>query len=140
MSRSTCRVICNLAAILGTLGAVALMQPELAAQEMPDEFENLMLLDEDISKDDLKGIMKGFTEQLGVKCSHCHVLDEYDKDDNEHKIVARQMIRLVGHMRTNASEYFKEGTEENQIGCWTCHRGEAEIDGFFPEEEDEDWP
>ena len=73
--------------------------------------------------------MKGFTEQLGVKCSHCHVLDEYDKDDNEHKIVARQMIRLVQFMRDNTLEYFKEGTKTNQIGCWTCHRGEAEIDG-----------
>jgi hypothetical protein len=126
--------------VVAGLALLLALAPDSRAQEIPDEFSNLRILPESIAKEELKGIMTGFTEQLGVKCTHCHVLGEYHKDENEHKLVARQMIRLVQHMRENTELYFKEGTELNQIGCWTCHRGEAEIDGFFPEEEDEDWP
>jgi len=133
------RPIWLLGIILAALGTGAVVQPRLVAQDIPDEFENLMLLDENISKDDLKATMKGFTEQLGVKCTFCHDLDSYASDEKEHKRIARGMIRLVQHMQENTLEYFKEGTEPNQTGCWTCHRGEAEIEGFAPEDEDEDW-
>jgi len=110
----------------------------VAAQEMPDTFQNLQIFDPEISKDDLKAAMKGFTAALGVKCTYCHILDEYDKDDKEHKLVARKMIKLVGFMRQNADTYFKAETETELISCATCHRGEAEIEAWSPD--DEDWP
>ena len=128
---------------MAVAGLALALAPDGRAQEIPDEFTNLQVLPEEVSKDELKEIMTGFTEQLGVKCTFCHVVGEYHRDDNDdkrHKLVARQMIGLVEHMRQNQDLYFKKGTELNQIGCWTCHRGEAEIDGFFPEEEDEEWP
>ena len=126
--------------ILGVFIAWSTAPKSTFAQELPDEFQNLKILDPDISKDALKEIMTGFTEQLGVKCTHCHVLGEYHKDDNKHKDAARKMINLVQYMRENAATYFKKDVEPNQIACWTCHRGEAEVEGYFPEEEDEDWP
>lgn len=136
MHLSNCRIVL----VWGFFVAFAAGSEITFSQELPDEFQNLKILNEDISKDALKEIMTGFTEQLGVKCTHCHILGEYHRDDNKHKVSARKMILLVQHMRDNEQLYFKEDVEPNQIGCWTCHRGEAEVDGYFPEEEDEDWP
>lgn len=109
-----------------------------SAQESEEGFQNLQILDPNITKDELKPIMDGFTEMLGVKCTHCHILDEYYKDDLEHKVAAREMISLVGYLRQNASTYFKDDLNPNDITCWTCHRGEAEPKPFVPEDDD-DW-
>ncbi len=118
--------------------------------DMPDEFQNLQIFDPEISKDELKTIMRGFTEQLDVKCSFCHTIDEYHKDDNEHKVVTRDMIRLVGYLRENRDTYFPKEEEEGEkeemveeiepevLTCWMCHRGSAEVETFTPDEGD-DW-
>lgn len=130
---------------IGKLGMVTTMVMALAAagaalpaQDLPDEFVNLQVLDPDISKEELKATMKGFTNGLGVKCTFCHTLDEYDKDDNEHKQMARDMIRLVDMLRENLHTYFPEETKEDKITCWTCHRGEAEVPEWEPVADD-DW-
>jgi len=125
--------------IATTLAITTAVAPQLGAQDIPDEFQNLQLLDENISKEELKTIMTGFTEQLGVKCTFCHELGEYQLDDKEHKQVARKMVTLVGHMRENLDLYFSDEVAADEVTCWTCHRGEAEIEGYVPEEEDEDW-
>jgi len=128
--------------ILWRVGLVSMMaalflvaQPPAAAKE-GGGFKNLQVLDPDIEKDQLKGIMKGFTKMLGVKCSFCHVPDEYELDDKDNKKKAREMIRLVVYLRQNVDTYFPPDTDPNKIGCWTCHRGSAEIEVFVPEEED----
>ena len=54
------------------LAALLLMTAPLCAQ-VPDEFTNLKVLDKDIGKQDLIGIMKGWAGGLGVRCNHCHV-------------------------------------------------------------------
>jgi hypothetical protein len=110
----------------------------LPAQDLPDKFQNLQVLPSDISKEDLKETMEGFTEALGVKCTFCHILEEYEKDDQEHKLVARKMIKLMQTMRKNQKEFFKDGTPETKISCWTCHRGESEIPEYT-EDDDDDW-
>ena len=120
-----------------------------SAGDMPDEFQNLQLLDPEISKDDLKTIMKGFTKQLDVKCDFCHIIDEYHKDDNKHKRIARDMIRLVGYLRQNRDAYFPQEEEEEKeeemveepeaevLTCWLCHRGSAEVEVFMPDGDDD---
>jgi len=128
--------------ILGFILSLAVLTisvgPRLAAQDLPDEFKNLQIFDPDISKDDLKATMKGFTEGLGVKCTFCHELEAYDKDDSEHKVAAREMIRLVDHLRASKETYFPEDTDDDLLGCWTCHRGEAEIEAYSGDDDD-DW-
>ncbi len=120
---------------------VMLLGVQGVAADMPDTFQNLQVLPEDISKDELKGIMRGFTEQLDVKCSFCHTIDEYHLDDNKHKRMARDMIRLVQHLRQNEDGWFpkKEDDEQDKpevLTCWMCHRGSAEVEPFTPDEED----
>ena len=109
-----------------------------ASADMPDTFKNLQILDKDISKDELKKIMNGFTEVLDVKCSFCHIPDQYHKDDKGHKGIARDMMMLVDNLRGEIGTYFPKNTEPDVIGCWMCHRGSAEIESYEPEEE-EDW-
>ena len=132
MQRPTWR----LALLLLIVPVLLLVRPDASA-DMPDSFQNLQVLPKDISKDELKGLMNSFTEQLDVKCSFCHVIDEYDKDENKHKLIARDMIRLVGTLRQGIGDYFPDDTEPDKVGCWTCHRGSAEIESFVPPEDDE---
>lgn len=125
--------------LLLAIALVSLVPWSSDAQELPDKFQNLQVLDPEISKDDLKNVMEKFTAALGVKCSFCHTIDEYHLDDNKHKPMARDMIKLVIHMRSNAEMYFPEETEMDKVGCAMCHQGEAEIEEWSPED-DEDWP
>lgn len=96
------------------------------------EHKNLQVLDKNISKDDLKKTMNEFSEALGVKCSFCHIPDQYEKDDRKHKLDARKMIKLVQHMRAMKADYFKVSTKAEEINCAVCHRGKAEPEPFVP--------
>ena len=96
------------------------------------EHKNLQVLNKDISKDDLKKMMDGFAEQLGVKCTFCHIVDQYEKDDRPHKADARRMIRLVLDMRARKADYFGPRVKEAVITCSICHRGKAEPEPFVP--------
>jgi hypothetical protein len=102
------------------------------AQNFPTEFKNLQVLDKNISQADLKKTMDGFTEELGVKCTFCHTLDQWEKDDKGHKKDARKMIALVQLMKANKEKYFKAKVDETLLGCGTCHRGKAEPEAFVP--------
>lgn len=123
----------KLAAVLA-FALVLVASDRLLAQkpELGPPFKNLQVLDKNISGKDLKATMEGFTEQLGVKCTFCHILDEYEKDEMGHKRDARKMIQLVQYMRANLAKYFKNDVKPPQISCWTCHRGKSEIDTFVP--------
>lgn len=114
-----------LAAALAAPGAVR-------AQTTFGPPKNLQVLDKNITTEQLKKTMDGFTDQLGVKCTFCHVLEQYDKDDLEHKRSARKMISLVQYMRANKVKYFKEGVRDEGIACGTCHRGKPEPEEFVP--------
>jgi len=114
-----------LAAALAGPGAVR-------AQKIEGPPKNLQVLDKNITTEQLKKTMDGFTDQLGVKCTFCHMLEQYDKDDLEHKRSARKMISLVQYMRANKARYFKEGARDEEIACGICHRGKSEPEEFVP--------
>jgi hypothetical protein len=64
-------------------------------------------------------------------------LDEYHKDDKEHKRITRDMIQLTQMIRKNGAQYFSKEYKADQFTCYTCHNGSAEITPYNP---DEDWP
>jgi hypothetical protein len=102
------RVTIRAAAIaLFVLGVAASLQRDAQAQGFPKEFKNLQVVDKKIAPDDLKKMMNGFTEQLGVKCTFCHNTENYSSDERKHKADARKMIVLVQHMLANKGKYFK---------------------------------
>jgi hypothetical protein len=115
------------AAVLAA-GGPGFAQAPAAKSDFPTTFKNLKVFDKDIAPKELKAAMDGFTDQLGVKCTFCHVLDAYDKDERPHKNDARQMIQLVNFMKANMPKYFAKEVKPEKIECWLCHRGEAEIE------------
>lgn len=94
-------------------------------------WENLQVLSDTLTEDELDAIMNGFKTSLGVNCSHCHVRENGDfnfaSDANPHKEVARGMIRMTWRINT---ELLPEAGTMNHHGtptvtCNTCHRGSA---------------
>ena len=118
-------------AVLALAGAAS-RQPGVAAQDFPTEFKNLQVFDKKVAPRELKKTMDGFTEQLGVKCTYCHNLDNYASDEMKHKLGARKMIQLVQYMRANKAKYFKAEVKEEDISCGGCHRGKSEPEPFVP--------
>jgi len=98
--------------------------------QIPDTFTNLKVLPKDISRGELVGIMRGFADALGVRCSHCHVSGmpnsleymDFAVDDQEPKRVARAMMQMT--QTINHDLLTKIGRESPvEVRCVTCHHG-----------------
>ena len=96
------------------------------------EHKNLQVLNKNITDEELKKTMESFTAQLGVKCTFCHVADQYEKDDRGNKADARRMIKLVMEMKAKKADYFGPRTKDAAINCALCHRGKSEPEPFIP--------
>ena len=99
-----------------------------------DDPSNLEILPKDISADELRDTMRGFSQGTGGRCSACHVgeveadLSTYDftLDDKEKKLKAREMIQLVSSINKQIAAAFPHAPEPPvQVTCATCHRGQA---------------
>ena len=95
------------------------------------EWKNLKVLPKDISNDSLKGLMRGYNDALGVKCSYCHTsIEGTDKldfaaDTKKEKEFARHMITMTHKIN---SENFNWNNHPNPetidvVSCTMCHRG-----------------
>lgn len=93
-------------------------------------YKNLRVLSPDMTRAQLLGTMKFFSQSLGVRCAYCHVgtegqpLSTFDfvSDAKDHKATARDMLRLVRHLN---NEYLPAiiGLPDARVSCFTCHRG-----------------
>jgi hypothetical protein len=73
------------------------------------------------------GVMQvAYSKSLGVTCRHCHVVDQWEKDDKPTKQIARDMALM---MRAINNEYLKKiknlRSETPVVNCTTCHRGQT---------------
>ncbi len=119
-------------AVAGLL-VLALTPVPVAAQGIPDEFTNLELLPDDISRREITSVMRGFTRALDVRCSYCHMVsddlesadDDFASDDKETKVAARLMMTMVAaingdhlhelpHEHAPAAAEHDEGAEEHE--------------------------
>lgn len=66
----------------------------------------------------LLGAMNFMAGSLGVSCNHCHVPNQFAKDDKPAKQTARQHLQM---MRSINEANFKG---ETVVNCATCHRAE----------------
>jgi len=114
------------------LAVLALLGAPLGAQ-IPDAFTNLKVLDKDIGKQQLIGIMKGFSGALGVRCNHCHVGPDnlqgmdFATDEKEHKRAARAMLEMTKVINSQYIGSWDESGSEGEhqsANCFTCHRGQ----------------
>lgn len=111
--------------------APAAVAPLGAASADSSEWVNLQVLPDTISRDALFGVMRGFTDALGVRCSFCHVRNgevwNYASDDKGHKTVARGMMRMTWQINQEILPAM-DGIGEHgtpTVTCFTCHRGAA---------------
>jgi photosynthetic reaction center cytochrome c subunit len=78
----------------------------------------------------LRIMAQGFDPALGVSCSHCHVVGEYDKEDKPTKQIARDMFAMVNAINTQYLAKIKNLRSPNpSVSCSTCHRGQTRPGG-----------
>jgi cytochrome c peroxidase len=69
---------------------------------------------------------RGFSNSLGVSCSHCHVVGEYDREDKPQKQIARDMSAMVTTINGTLLKNIKNlKSPDAVINCGTCHNGRA---------------
>lgn len=81
------------------------------------KFKNIKVL-RDMPADQLGKVMNIMSASLNVNCDFCHVGYEFEKDDKEHKQIAREMIKMTFEIN---QKYFDRKTE---VSCNTCHNGQ----------------
>lgn len=99
----------------------------------PTEWKNLTVLPKDISKEDLKSLMKGYNAALGVKCSYCHAATEggdgldFASDAKKEKEFARHMIVMTRKINAENFNWNNDPNPENinAVTCNMCHKGKA---------------
>ncbi|HWM87601.1 MAG TPA: c-type cytochrome [Kofleriaceae bacterium] len=107
-------------ALTGALGlalAITLTTNEPVVDAAPGK--NLKIYPKTTDTAQIKKDMKLVAKSLGVQCDHCHDVEDFSKDSNEHKEKARQMMRMVGTINAGLK---KDGFKET-VNCNTCHRG-----------------
>jgi hypothetical protein len=103
-------------------------------QPATEVFKNIRLL-KNLEAGRIPGVMGTWSNVLGVTCKHCHVIDQWEKEDRPEKQIARDMAQMVNEINTNLLKNIKNlDSPEPRIGCWTCHRGKL-IPEFFPPRE-----
>ena len=104
-----------------------------AYAEIPDEFTNLKVFPKGIGKRDLVGVMREFSDALGVRCHHCHQMRtpgdfnsiDWASDVLPEKDAARGMLQMVGQLNNNLLPQAM-GKPGGTVRCVTCHRGLAD--------------
>jgi hypothetical protein len=106
----------------------------LAAQPVgkwpPDSLVNVQVIPKTTPVMQVVGQMRNMTGALGVRCQFCHVgegnaLERFDfaSDEKRTKLVARQMMRMVGEINRRLDTIPQRGSPAIPVTCNTCHRG-----------------
>jgi hypothetical protein len=92
--------------------------PASSKEERTEQkYKNIQIL-KGLPADRLMSIMFAFKGALGVECTHCHIKDQWEKDDKEAKKIARQMIKRVRAINGD--------NLGGRVSCFTCHRGQTQ--------------
>ena len=102
---------------------------ELPAEEV---FQNIKTL-KGVTAGRLLGMMGGgYSNSLGVSCSHCHETSDFAKDDKPQKQVTREMVAMVSFINDSLLKKIEGIQSENPgLNCGTCHNGRTRP-GFGP--------
>jgi hypothetical protein len=67
----------------------------------------------------------GYSRSLGVNCTHCHVAEQWEKEDKPTKQIAREMFAMVAVINGDQLKKIKNLKSDNPgVNCTTCHRGQ----------------
>jgi Photosynthetic reaction centre cytochrome C subunit len=70
----------------------------------------------------------GYAKALGVRCTHCHVADDFGSDEKRPKKAAREMASMHWDINRRLARMrnLKDVPQERFINCATCHRGKTD--------------
>ncbi len=97
------------------------------------KWKNLKVLPQDISKDSLNYLMKGYSNALNVDCNYCHAPQkdnpkklDFASDEKIEKEIARGMITMTNDLNSKYFQPHFPDPKPNQVhvvNCVMCHRG-----------------
>ena len=97
-------------------------------------FQNITMHDETPAGRLLNIMSGGYSNSLGVSCSHCHVLEDFSKEDKPTKQITRDMSAMVRVINDTLLKNIRNIKSENPgVNCGTCHNGRARP-GFGPQQ------
>jgi tetratricopeptide (TPR) repeat protein len=115
---------------VASVALAALLDPGMAAAQIPDKFTNLQVLPKEIAKRELVSAMRNLAGDLGVRCAHCHVGPDnlqgmdFASDEKSAKRTAREMLKMTQLIvETVAKLPAREPDPRPAITCYNCHRG-----------------
>ncbi|MFN0109702.1 MAG: c-type cytochrome [Blastocatellia bacterium] len=96
-------------------------QPQAAAEEtMEQKYKNIQAL-KGLPASQMRAMMNYISASTGMTCGECHVKNgdqwAFEKDDNNHKVIARRMITMT--VEINKASF----NGRTQVTCYTCHQG-----------------
>jgi hypothetical protein len=74
------------------------------------------------AQDDRMAGMQTIDRDLGVNCSHCHVGEDWKRDDKPQFAFAGRMIKMTQGLSAGTLR------DLGGVTCWTCHRGKVKPD------------
>ena len=103
-------------------------------EELPaeDVFQNIKRMNKTPAGRLLNIMAGGYSNSLGVSCSHCHVTSDFAKEDKPQKQVTREMSEMVAFINDSLLKKI-DGIQSQTPGvnCGTCHNDRARP-GFGP--------
>lgn len=94
--------------------------------------QNLKVLPQDISEEELHKVMREYSMALGVHCNYCHEGKkiegqerpkmDFASDKKEEKDIARNMMRMTADINKKYMSKIQEG-KLREVTCVTCHNG-----------------
>lgn len=105
---------------------------ELFARGVPETFTNLEVLPNDITRQELVGIMRSYAGAVGGRCAYCHMVsdrldqptDDFATDEKATKRTARIMMKMVADINGKTLASLPErDSPAVEVTCDTCHGG-----------------
>lgn len=104
-----------------------------AIDELPvSDPVNLQVLPKHLSGKSVRKLMKQYSRELGVSCSHCHVEDsktqtvDYVADDKATKQTARAMIAMLNDINDKyLASLGRDPRYSLPVTCGSCHQGQS---------------
>src|SRR5215469_8250686 len=91
-------------------------------------FKNIQFLKKTPAARFLLIMNEGYSKGLGVNCKHCHVEDDFSKDDKRPKRCARDMAGMHFQINQQLAKMQNLAPSPNGhfINCSTCHHGSVD--------------
>lgn len=147
MKASTLLVLVSaLIPFAGAMAASPILQASqnAAATATSNEPQNLKVLPKDMTTRQVRDVMDGWTDALGVDCSTCHVRNtavaadgrphyNYADDSKQEKRTARVMYAMTETI--NAKYLSTVPNSGIPVTCGTCHRGHLSPEPFSTDDD-----